>query len=265
MPDALFVPLDGKRLLPTEWARGPWSPDALHGGPPAALLAGAAERAGNEAAAGPMHPARVTIELWRAVPVAPLTVSAEVVRPGRKVQLIQAELSGEDGTRLATATVLRIRTADVPVADQPPIPQPPPPSEGEPAHASPAGTGHPGFHNLGVEHRFVAGQFDELGPATDWIRLRVPVVAGEIPTPLERVVAAADFGNGVSATSPFEELSFINPDLTVYLHRLPDGEWVCLEAATRLTGHGLAIAESVLYDEHGSLGRALQSLVLEAR
>jgi hypothetical protein len=129
---------------------------------------------------------------------------------------------------------------------------------------SPWGTSGSAFHSDAVEHRFVAGGFDRPGPSTDWIRLRVPLVAGEPLSPLARVVAVADFGNGISwVLSRNDGYRFINPDLTVYLHRLPAGEWVCLEAATAVEAHGIGLAESRLWDEHGPIGRALQSLLLE--
>jgi hypothetical protein len=120
------------------------------------------------------------------------------------------------------------------------------------------------FHNRGVEHRFVAGSFERPGPATDWIRLRVPLVAGEETAPLCRVAAAADFGNGVSwVLHRLDGYAFINPDLTIALHRHPDGEWVCLDAATYVGPHGVGLAESQLFDERGLVGRAVQSLLIE--
>jgi hypothetical protein len=76
-------------------------------------------------------------------------------------------------------------------------------------------------------------------------------------------VAAADFGNGVSAIARFGEMTFINADLTVHLHRLPAGEWVCLDSRTTLGTEGVGLAESVLYDEKGVIGRSLQSLLLD--
>jgi hypothetical protein len=88
-------------------------------------------------------------------------------------------------------------------------------------------------------------------------------VPGEEPTPLQRTAAAADFGNGVSAPARFEELRFLNADLTIHLHRLPVGEWVCLDAMMWMSDTGVALAESALFDEEGPIGRSLQSLLLE--
>jgi hypothetical protein len=260
VPDALFLP-DGDRFVPTELARGPWSPDALHGGPPAALLARALERAeGGDA----VQVTRLTVELLRPVPFAPLAVQARVTRPGRKVQLVEAALASGDAV-VARATALRIRRSDLVLPPGLDAPAPPPgPAAGAPTRLAWGAAGLPAFHSHAVEHRFVTGGFDRPGAATDWIRLRVPLVAGEPASPLVRVAAAADFGNGISWVLDRQDgWRFINPDLTVYLHRLPAGEWVCLEALTRVEPHGIGFAESRLWDERGLLGRALQSLLVE--
>jgi hypothetical protein len=265
-PESLFEPVEGSAWMPTWLARGPWSPDALHGGPVAALLARAAELEG-DADRGDVEwqPARLTVELLRPVPLAPLAATAAVVRPGRKVQLVDAELRTADGTTVASARLLRMRAADVPapVTTAGLAAAPRPDGDAPPTFELDA---YPAFHSHAVEHRFAVGAFGEIGPATDWIRLRVPVVPSEAPSPLQRVAAAADFGNGVSrVVADFTTLSFINADLTIHLHRAPAGEWVCLEAVTWMEERGLALAESRLWDEHGPLGRSLQSLLVDRR
>jgi hypothetical protein len=148
---------------------------------------------------------------------------------------------------------------------------PPGPTEGEEPQAfflptsEAAGGNVTAFHSHAVDHRFVEGHFDEPGPATDWIRLRVPVVAGEDPSPWQRAAAAADFGNGLSGILDPAVFTYINPDLTVTLTRPPAGEWVCLRSATRLGVDGVAVAESVLFDEQGRIGRAAQTLLVAPR
>jgi Thioesterase-like superfamily len=195
MPEALFLP-DGGRFVPTALCRGPWTPDAQHGGPPAALLARSIEHAAGEDG---MQTARLTVELLRPVPLAPLTVEARITRPGRKVRLLEASLRADD-EEVARAVALRIRRREVPMpagVDGRPT-QPPSPGEGAVSAWPWTLTDLPAFHSHAVEHRFVAGGFDRPGPATDWIRLRVPLVAGEPTPPLARVAAVADFGNGIS-------------------------------------------------------------------
>ena len=116
-----------------------------------------------------------------------------------------------------------------------------------------------------IEIRFVAGTFHGTGPSTGWFRLRVPIVAGERCTALQRLAAAADFGNGISSAVPWEQFVFINPDLTLYIDREPSGEWICLDAQTIIPPEGIGSAESVLYDEQGRVGRATQALLVAPR
>ena len=259
-PPALFVP-HGDGYIPTDLSRGPWSPDALHGGPVAALLTRAVEQ---QATDDGLQLARVTVELLRPVPMAPLTVATSLVRPGRKVQLVDVVAESGD-VEVAWARALRIRRRDddPPVAPTVPEDRPPPPMEEGVTTASEV-DGYRAFHNQGMDIRFVKGRFDTLGPATAWFRLRCPVVAGEDPSPWQRAVAAADFGNGIAAELSFGSHVFINPDLTVSLYRPPVGEWVCLDARTRFGTSGIGGAESALWDADGRIGSATQSLLVEA-
>jgi hypothetical protein len=251
---------DGDRFVPTELALGPWSPNALHGGPPAALLARAVERMDEGRG---LFVARITFELLRPVPRAPLTVTTRVVRPGRKVQLLEATLA-EGGKDVVRATALLIRQIELPL----PADRPERRATMDPVDAGilsarlKSRTGMKGFHSHATEHRFVRGQHEERGPSADWIRLTVPLLEGEEPSPLSRVCAAADFGNGTSSVLPVE-YSYINPDLTVYLHRLPQGEWICLDASSRIEETGIGLAESLLFDRNGPIGRSVQSLIVD--
>ena len=116
-----------------------------------------------------------------------------------------------------------------------------------------------------VEMRFIHGSMRPTGPATVWARLLCPIVEGEEPSPLTRLAAVADFGNGVSALVPWREWLFINPELTVYVHRPPRGEWICLDARSELDGSGVGVAHSTLSDLDGSIGHALQALLVDRR
>lgn len=256
MSEAIFIP-DGDAFVPTEHALGPWDENALHGGAPGALMARAIERVESDQ---PMFVARLTFEFLRPVPLAPLHVATRVVRPGRRVQLVEATTTS-DGTEVARAVALRIRVTELslPTEALSSVGAPAPPEEGQDLSAAP----WRGF-GASMDVRLVAGKFFE-GPTTVWFRLRRPLVAGEDPTPLMRVVAAADFGNGISSAVSFFEYLFINPDLTVYLHRELEGEWVCLDAVTAAAPHGVGVAQSALYDRQGVLGRSLQALFIDQR
>jgi hypothetical protein len=257
---ALFVP-DGLAFLPTELSRGPWSPKALHGGPVAALAARALEA---DAGDNGLQVVRMTVELLRPVPLEPLTVQTSLFRPGKRVQLRDVVIEA-DGVTVAAARALSIRVTPPDGADLPALTEPEAaplgPEAGSPTTMDPIE--RPGFHNRGVELRFVRGQFRQIGPATVWVRLCQPVVAGEQPTPLQRAMAAADFSNGVSAELAFGSASFINPDLTVSLLRPPVGEWICLDARTRFGTSGIGSAQSTVWDVNGRVGTAVQSLLVE--
>ena len=122
----------------------------------------------------------------------------------------------------------------------------------------------PMFAPDAVEIRFVAGAWGD-NPCVAWFRLRRPLVTGETPSPLQHLAAAGDFGNGISATLSWDDYLFINPDLTLYVEREPVGEWICLESQTRIWAGGIGIAESVLYDSRGRVGRATQALLVAPR
>lgn len=263
MSEAFYVDA-GDHFAPTELTRGPWDAGSQHAGPPAALLGRALERC--EPRDG-MEVARVTYEILGPVPIAPLRVGARVIRPGRSVELLEAELREDGGRPLVRATAWRIRTtrlelpADMPQREHEP---PPGPEAGEPPAFFEVGY-DVGYHTA-MDVRVVAGAgFAEPGPGTVWMRPRVAIVEGEAPSPLQRVLVAADSGNGVSAVLDHRRWLFINCELTVHLHRLPAGEWVCVDAETIAEPHGIGMAEAVLWDERGRIGRSAQSLLIGER
>ena len=260
---AFFIP-DGPAFAATELTRGPWDPGSQHAGPPAALLARAIERCEPREAA---QLARVTIEILRPVPIASLTATASIRRPGRSVELLEGSLTlASDGTELMRATAWRLRTTELelpPPPAEPPDPPPPGPECGESTPFFPTGAAV-GYHTA-VDYRFVRGAFLEPGPAMVWMRMRQALVAGEEPTPLQRVMVAADSGNGVSAALDWERFVFINTDLTVHLARPPAGEWVGLDAVTMPLPSGVGLTDTALWDERGRIGRAAQTLLVAPR
>ncbi len=258
---SFYRQVDEDRYEATPYTRGPWDPGSQHAGPPAALLGRAVERHPERGA--DMRVARLTFDIIRPVPIETLTVATRLLRAGRSVGAIEAELATSNGTVAMRATALLIRAADriVPaVSDDPPTGGP---------EAAPAGEFFPvpyevGYHTA-MEYRFTRGSFLAPGPATCWMRMRAPLVEGEDPSPLTRVLVAADSGNGISSVLDWREYLFINPELTVHLHRYPAGEWVCLSARTTIDADGIGLTRSRLYDQTSALGRAAQSLFVAAR
>jgi hypothetical protein len=257
-----FYERDGDLFRATELTRGPWDPGAQHAGPPAALLGYAIE--GLPESEG-FQVGRVTFEILRPVPLAPVRVQARVVRPGRRVQMLEAELSDAEGEVLMRARAWRIRGGEVEVPPEAIVAgePPPPPEQTRSGTFFPTGEEH-GYHSA-MEVRFVSGDWLEPGPATVWLRMRQPLVAGEETTPLQRTLVVADVGNGVSASLDFRRFLFINVDLTAQLERMPEGEWIGIEAVTRPLPTGVGSSDSVLFDRRGRIGRALQTLLISER
>jgi hypothetical protein len=249
---------EGETFVPTGHARGPWDPGQLHGGAPGALIAEAVQEEGYLVA-------RLTLDFLGPVPLAPLTVSARTTKPGRSLQMAEAELS-VDGQAVVRARAVRLRRGHVELPELPDGGPPPSPPQSGRLDPFPSRGGHDdGFHLTGMEIRFVDETDFGLGPAHAWFRFARPLIDDEPASPLARAVAAADFGNGVSRIVDFDRYLFVNTDLTVHLHREPQGEWVLLDARTLLEPHGAGLARSILSDERGQLGLAAQSLFVAER
>jgi hypothetical protein len=253
---SFYEPLGDERFAATTHTAGPWDPAFQHAGPPAALLGRALERC--EPRDGFVF-ARLTFEILRPVPVAEVAVAVRVVRPGRSVELLEGELSA-GGQPVMAVRAWRVLAASAPtLADDAPLPP-------RPDAATPPPPELDGFgYGKAVELRFAAGGWNEAGPATVWTRLGVPLLPGEAPTGLQRVLAVADSGNGVSAVLPLDRWLFINPELTVHLRREPRGEWICLDAETTITEGGAGLARSTLSDDDGVVAQGAQSLLVARR
>jgi hypothetical protein len=258
VPAALYLPTGAGDFQATEHTGGPWDPAFQHGGPPAALLARATEA---EPGAWDGTITRLVVDILGPVPVGGVSVASRVRRPGRSVELIEAELSAA-GRVVARAQAWRVRTAELDLPEPVAVAAPPPP---RPDAGSSRPQGWSGGFLDAMQFRFVRGGWDELGAATVWARLQLPLVDGEPPSGLQRVMVLADCGNGVSNRLPIRDWIFINPDLTVHLSRSPAGEWMCIDAETQLDAAGFGLASSRLYDGSGLVGVGAQSLFVTRR
>lgn len=256
-----FYESAGDGYVATELTRGPWDPGAQHAGPLAALLGRELEQLPE---AEEFELARITFEILRSVPIGPVDVSARILRPGRRVQLVEAELS-VGGEPLVRATAWRIRRAELDLpAEALPAPEPPTgPEQGTDGEFFPTAQEH-GYHTA-MEVRFLSGGFLELGPAQAWLRMRGTLVDAEPPTSLQRLLVAADVGNGIGATLDFHRFVFINVELTVHVERPLRGEWAYLDAETRPQPSGVGLSDAILGDRDGRLGRAQQALLIAPR
>ena len=262
VPRALYVPTDGG-FEATALTIGPWDPGLQHAGPPAALLAREAERASGIEGG---QTVRLAYDILGPVPVGAVRLRASVLRPGRRIELVEAVLTGTDGRPLMrlTAWRMRVRTDGV---DPPPVVAP------HPARSAPEDSALdvPAFfprdvaYHRALDWRFAAGSFNSPGPATAWTTPRCELVEGEPITALQHLLVMTDAASGISAALDWNRATFANVDLTVSLHRPPRGEWLGMDATTVLGDTGVAQAFAVLFDAAGPVGRSAQSLFVEPR
>lgn len=257
-----YLPLDGPdggRFFATFSTTGPWYADAQHVGPPTALLVRALEQC--DARPGTQL-SRITVEVLGPVPAGEVTVRAAVERPGRTIALLGAEMTA-GGRAVLRARAWRLAqgdTAAVAGGEEPAIAGR---EHGVERPERPPGW-LPGFMDT-LEWRWVRGWLGEPGPGTAWARQKVELVAGEKPSPLQRLAVVADSGNGAAAPLDIREWLFVNTELTLHLHRAPVGEWMGVDAHTVVGTTGLGTVSSLLFDENGHTGRSAQGLIVRPR
>ncbi len=260
MTDAYYLPTGDGRFLPTGHTAGPWSPDAQHMGPPAALLARAMRLV---APREDTVLTKLTVDILGPVPVAEFEVRATVLRPGRTIELVAAELVF-GGAVVVRGTGWRLITTDTAaVAAGAPDPMPPPEQGRE--QPMPAGWYTAGYLDS-IEWRWLSGGWNVPGPALVWGRPRHELVAGETTAGLDTLLIVTDSASGLSARlDPANGWLFPNTDLTVHVHRPFIGRWAGLSANTTLGPGGAAVATSILHDGSGPVGVSAQILTVRHR
>ena len=255
--DAVYR-LDGTRVETSALASGPWGP-MQHGSAPASLIAHIAD---TMPAAQPMRVARLTIDMMRPVPIAPLEIKTDVIRDGRKIRLVRIDLFA-DSVLVVSGSVLQIRRAptELPaeIKDEPVTL--PGPEAGRIAQGKL--TENPFLTQLAIS--VVKGAFNRPGPAAVWFKVERPLIEGLPTSRLMSAAVAADFCNGASTVVDYRTWTFINGDLTISLARDPVDDWILLDAETWLGPDGAGLAFGRLADRQGYFGRAVQSVLIEPR
>ena len=256
---AFFFEPDANTYHATALTRGPWHQDYQHAGPPSALLAHAIE-----GQADGQQVVRLGIDLFKPIPIAALRIDVTQRDGGRRRRVVEALLiDATSDTPLARAQALLLSEPRLALGTQPNHdPAPPTPVADCASHDLGFFRWDVGYHTA-MEMRLVSGELGS-GKSAVWMRQRVPLLPDEQPSGLQRLMAIADSGNGVSMVLDPRKFSFVNPDLTVNLRRPPVGEWVCLDARTHFQAGGLGMAESRLWDAEGLVANGTQNLLAQA-
>lgn len=263
MSDALFL-RDGDLFIPTELSGGPWSSKHLHGGPPTGLLAQVMEAAADSSA---MRLSRLTVDLLRPVPRAPLRVSVKMVRAGRRLQLLAGSIFADD-VEVCRASALYLERSEVEVPEYGQFKDAPMPARDESSIltlADLSGSKRKPGSLTGLHTTADACLVDGAGgrgKGRAWMRLPVPVIAGETSSNTVQIATLADFGNGVGQLRLNENTGSINSDITLYLHRVPVGPWLGLDSRSRMEPNGTGLSETTLHDDRGPIGLVVQATLV---
>lgn len=256
MADDAFFTRDGERYIPAPASRGPWNPNSLHGRVIIGLIGYELERLHGGAE---WMPVRLTVDMYRLPDFSPITSETRVIRGGKRIKVVDCELtSGGKSIGRGTCQFL-LRSENAPgITWSPPdwnAPKPdalPPPPQGQ-------------FGERMWKMRNIDDPFDgKTKRRRAWMSEIRELVQGSALTPFTRVAVASDFTSPLANRSE-TGLGYINTDVTVYLHRLPVGEWLGFEAINHHATDGVAIGESFLYDVEGAIGSASCAALRQSR
>lgn len=254
---AFFRVQDDHFYMGNDPARGPWSADACHAGP----VTGAIARS-FEACVPDKQLMKLSVEILRPVPIAGFRVITEVVKSGRMVTTANAKITDQEDKLVATASAMYMQQqelGEVPsVEDRLPSVE-----ESVPGDFPIKFTLHglPSF-STGIEILYPPGQDSEPGPTSLWMKT-LPIVEGEVPSPFQKLCPLADCGNGISRNGELNQISFINPDITIVMHRASEDDWLGTRARSHWQSTGMGLAEATLFDSQGPIGSAMQTLLLK--
>ena len=252
----MFVPEADGVVVATMLTQGPWDPNSQYGGTPAALLTWAVEGVPTLV---PMRIARITVDMHRRVPLGRLVVHTDVVREGKRLQVVVATICDPEGTEVARATALRFRLGHGPDAPtDPSVPSIATPPWGAPRPPGPRSGDLNGFIDA-TEMRDAGTP----GAATTWYRATKPVIAGEAPSPTVRLAWASDFTANSGNYLELARWSAINADLTINLSRAPQGEWTGVATRAWYSLDGIGHARADLFDRDGFVGTCTASLLVD--
>jgi hypothetical protein len=258
--EALFV-RQGKWFHPTAFTTGPWRPDAMHGGPPSALIGIAI----TDALQPDEQVARVNIDLIKPVPLEPLSSVVNRRDVSRRVTHLEIELRTRDHTVASARAVLLRGSGPIPLVDLgPPIVHELVGAEHTSPGSAPRHSEPIIFHRDAIEARFTQGDWSIPGPGHAWMQLRVPVVLDEQSCALSQLLSIADFGSALSqAIAPDAGVGLINVDVNVTLAGNPVGPWFFLQTQGQVSDQGIGLALTRLFDVNGQVGVITQSQIAQ--
>ena len=267
---------------PTLFARGPWDPKTLHGRVLSGLVAFEVETnclSDNEV--DTFQASRITVDLFRPPPMAPLIVTNQIARSGRRIKVVDvniaSDIKGRGIVDIARGSVVMLKKSENPDGEiwSPTAWEIRSPSEDMPApdaaQKGPDSTASlPIWQTVNVQddtgepYDEYRSQNRKLGVRRAWIRETYSLISGMLPSQLVRIAQVADFANPF-ANSGTKGLNYINADITLYLQRTPVGSWIGTETSYHGADQGVSVGTMSLYDRSGRVGTSTVCGLAQAR
>ncbi|MGP3971110.1 thioesterase family protein [Streptomyces sp. 6N223] len=259
--ESYFEPIAGDRYKPTSHTSGAWDPAEQHFSPLGGLVVHAIER---HLAARPDRPdtnnslalSRISFDILGRLALDECEIRVETIRPGRTIELIEA-VALIAGRAVVRARAWLLASADTTAVAGGAADRLTPPDAVAPWPLTPT---WPGGYVASLDVRPLAPP--QPGRTTAWVSTRLALVAGQTAGPLAAYIALVDTANGIAVRQPPTAWMFPNVDLTIHLHRQPEGRWVGLDTTVVFGGTGQGVTSSVLHDVSGPVGHAQQILTV---
>nr|WP_245723630.1 thioesterase family protein [Microbacterium humi] len=256
MTEPYYRDLGDGRFASTVHAQGAWNAHEQHMAPASGLLTHVIDREfGREG----LRIARLSFEIYGIIHAGEFEVRTQVLRPGRTIELVQADMICQGRTAISARAWLLATsdTRDLAAVEDEAMPGV------EESTAWDGMSPWPGGFIDSIEFRTIAGS--RPGARRSWLRSRHPLVDSGDVSPLAHLVRLVDSTNGLSARVGPDELLFPNVDLQIHVYRLPTGDWLGIDGHQSYGPDGVGLTTTVLNDEGGPFGRAEQILTLRRR
>lgn len=256
---AYFIRESENTYRPTGHVSGGWNPKEQHIAPSIGLLTHIIEqdlaaRRGSDS----LNLTRLSVDILGVIPMAPVQVSVQVLRPGRTIELVEARIShgGRDAVSARAWLSATYSTAGLQGSGFDPMPAR---TELEPWGLD---SSWPGGMVRSVQ---ILRKELRPGRVQSWLRSDVQLLADEEVSPTAHMLRLVDVANGVAARLDPHEVLYPNLDLTAHLFRAPMGELTGLDSASSIGPDGAGLTHSILHDEHGAVGVVSQVLTVRPR
>ena len=236
-------------------AQGAWNEHEQHMAPATGIICAELEQFYPRA---DMRIGRISLDIFGLIPLEQFTVTTQVIRPGKTIELIESTMAAKGRTCIVARTwrMFAQDTSNVAAIEDSPILQP---EKFEPWSGMQT---WPGGFIQSIETRNQPNEHRN-GQGTVWATTTKNMIDGEETSDFVRLMGIVDIANGIAPRQqlPFK-WGFPNLDLQIHMHRLPQGKWLGIQGVQQYGADGVGLSSAILHDVYGPFGRSEQIITL---